>query len=223
LTKQVYQMKTKIWPALMLATLVVVSPALVSAIEEEAQTKPDLKSRIELRREEVRLRQEALLRDNELRRLEMEARREAMERQAETRRAQTETRGEERRSAAETRRTEFRREVAKRQADNTARVLRATVTRLETIIARIESRIVKAKAEGLDTAEAELAVALAKEKLTNATISIQALTDLDLSGENAEEVFKKVRSLAKEAKDHLRDTREALVSATKLLKSPDSN
>lgn len=128
-------------------------------------------------------------------------------------RAQVRADMEARRASSTERRVAFQIEVAKRQAANVARVLTATVNRLEKIIDRIESRIEKVKAEGRATLEAEASIEAAEENLADAKASIALLGTLELEGERAQENFEEVRMAAAEAKAHIRLAHRNLVKA----------
>jgi hypothetical protein len=117
------------------------------------------------------------------------------------------------------RRINFQIDIAERLATNVGRVLTATVTRLERIIDRIESRIEKIEARGGSTTEAEASIEAAEKNLVDAKASINLLTSLDLNGEKAQENFAAVRSAAKEAKSHIRLAHENLMKAVRSLMS----
>lgn len=115
------------------------------------------------------------------------------------------------------RRLVFQKEIALRQAQNAARVLSATVTRIESIIARIQSRIEKVKAAGGSTTKAESAVTTAKKDLEQAKTDISGLAKVDLTGTTAQENFAQVRGLAAAAKDQIIATRKVLIEAVSSL------
>ena len=113
--------------------------------------------------------------------------------------------------------------LAKRLAENTGRVLTATVERLEKIADRLDSRIAKIKAAGGVTADAESFLAEARAHLSAARQSIALFVSIDLSAEKAKENFQKVREVAQEVKVHVKAAHESLKDATKSLKSERSS
>lgn len=122
-----------------------------------------------------------------------------------------------RQASSTAKRVEMQRGLAKRKAEHTARVLTATVERLEKIIVRLESRIEKVKANGGATAESEGFVAEAKEHLSLAKASIALFASVDLSGDKAQENFERVRLIAVEAKEHIREAHTSLMKALRAL------
>lgn len=125
---------------------------------------------------------------------------------------------EERKASSTERRVEMQRGLAKKKAEHVARVLTATVERLEKIITRLESRIAKVKALGGVTAETESFVAEAKSHLSLAKLSIAALSSVDLSLDKARDNFERVRVAAAEAKGHIREAHTSLKKAIRSLK-----
>ena len=125
---------------------------------------------------------------------------------------------EERKATSTERRVEMQRGLAKRKAEHTARVLTATVGRLEKIIIRLESRMATIKTAGGSTLETEAFVAEAKNHLSLAKSSIALFASLDLTGEKARENFEKVRALASEIKGHIREAHRSLKMAVRALK-----
>ncbi|MEK9171626.1 MAG: hypothetical protein AAB782_00090 [Patescibacteria group bacterium] len=125
---------------------------------------------------------------------------------------------EERKASSTERRVEMQRGLAKRKAEHTARVLTATVERLERIIVRLESRIAKVRGNGGAVAETEAFVAEAKNHLSLAKSSIALFVSLDLTGQKAQENFERVRTLAAEVKGHIREAHTSLMKAIRSLK-----
>ena len=115
------------------------------------------------------------------------------------------------------RREAFQKEIAKKKAEKTARVMAATVERLEKLLTRIESRIAKIKAEGGVTVEAEVAIAAAKADILKAKAEIAAFATLELSGDNAQENFERVRTVAKEVKEIIKSVHTNLTKAVRSL------
>lgn len=147
-------------------------------------------------------------------RVELEARRASTTANREERRENI----QERKASSTERRVVVQRELAQRKAEHAARVLRATVERLEKIIARLESRIVKVEAAGGTATEAKAFVAEARAQLSLATSGIATFASVDLSGDKAQENFERVRNLAAEIKDHLRGAHQSLMKAVRALK-----
>lgn len=148
----------------------------------------------------------------EARRAQADERREAARIEAEARRAQTQTK-----------RVEFQQAVAKRQVENTARVILATIGRLENIIVRLESRIAKIKARGGLTSESEGFVAAARANLSDARLAVDAFSSIDLSSERALENFQRIRAAAAEAREHIRAAHRNLMMAVRSLGSVEMN
>lgn len=120
-------------------------------------------------------------------------------------------------------RVEIQQDIAKRKAEHSAKVMAATIERLENIIARIESRIEKVKAAGGNTAESERFVAEAKANLSEAKVSLEAFASVDLSADKARENFSRVRAVAAEVKIHLRAAHTSMMNAVRVLKSVNVN
>ena len=107
--------------------------------------------------------------------------------------------------------------MAEKKSANTARVMKATVERLGKIISRLESKIEKVKSRGGNTSESERLVVEAKAHLSEATTSINTFANIQLSGETIKENFERIRTLATEAREHLRATHESLLMAVRAL------
>jgi len=133
-------------------------------------------------------------------------------------RADVRTDIKERKATSTERRVEMQIGLAKKKAEHAARVLTATVERLERIITRLESRIAKVKAAGGATTEAEAFVAEAQTHLSLAKSSIALFASLDLTGQKARDNFEKVRAVAAEAKGHIREAHKSLKEAIRSLK-----
>jgi hypothetical protein len=128
------------------------------------------------------------------------------------------TSSERQREALE-RRMEVQANAAKRLAANTARVLFATIERLERIIARLESRIEKFEARGGVTAGAKVYVAEAQAHIDLAKEDLRAFASVELTGERAQENFSRVRARAAEVKMHIRNAHTSLKNAVVSLKA----
>lgn len=126
---------------------------------------------------------------------------------------------DERRASATAKRIEVQQNIAKRQVEHVSKVMLATIERLEKIIARIESRISKLKAEGGNVSESESFVALAKTDLAEAEVLIEAFVSIDLSSDKAQENFKRIREAAAKAREEIRSARTNLMKAVRLLGS----
>jgi hypothetical protein len=135
----------------------------------------------------------------------------------EVKRTEMEQTMKERREKLEENRSNTQVQVATRKAETVLRFMSATVDRLEKIADRIDSRIEKLKSAGGDTSESEEFVAEARVDLANASASLEALVDIELSGETFQENFQRIRTIAAEAKEHIRSARENLVNAVRLL------
>ncbi len=119
-------------------------------------------------------------------------------------------------------RVEMQQSVAKRKASHTGKILSATVERLEGIIARLESRMSKIRAEGGVTAESEKFVAEAKTHLGLAKAQIALFASVDLTSDTYRENFVKIRNIAVEAKMHIREAHKSLSNALRVLKGMSS-
>lgn len=184
------------------------------------------KARLEAQRESIRAGAEARKAAAEARGDEAHARREAVRIELDARRAEADARretarveAESRRAEAQVRRVEFQQAIAKRQVEHVARVILATIGRLEKIIDRIESRIAKIQARGGATAEAEAFVAAALGNLAEARASVDAFVSIDLSSEIAQDNFERVRAAAAEAREHIRAAHQNLMMAVRSLRA----
>ena len=136
----------------------------------------------------------------------------------ETRKASTTLRNEARKASTTARRIEIQQDVAKRLAEHTGQVLTSTVERLENILARLESRIAKIKANGVDTSLPESFVVETKTHLSEARRSIEIFASIDLTGDKAKENFQKIRETAAQVKVYLKEAQESLKKAVRALK-----
>mgnify|MGYP001581121806 CR=1 FL=1 len=172
----------------------------------------DVKAEMEARRASTTLRLEE-------KRKEMEERRASTTNRIENRREGM----LERKASSTERRIEFQQNIAKRQVEHVTKVMLATIERLEKIITRIESRIEKIKENGGETAEAEGFVVLAKGNLLDAEAAVGAFANIELSSDKAKDNFEKVRTAAREAREHIRLARENLMKAIRSLGSLKAN
>ncbi len=139
----------------------------------------------------------------------------------ETRKASsTDRRGEfEARKASSTeKRIEVQENIAKRLSAHAAKMFTATVERLEKLIARLESRITKVKAEGGVAAISEGFIAEAKSHLSLAKAEIATFSSIDLSEDKLRENVSTLRAAGAEVKEHLKAAHQALVKAIRALK-----
>ena len=125
----------------------------------------------------------------------------------------------ERKASSTERRVEMQRGLAKRKAKHVAKVILATIERLEKIIVRIESRIDKVQAQGGSTAEAGGFIALARMNLSDARLEVEAFVNIDLSSDVASENFERVRAAAARAREHIRAAHRNLMMAVRSLGS----
>ena len=105
-------------------------------------------------------------------------------------------------------------ERVKMLGDNLAKRFETVLTHLSDIIGRIETRLLKLESEGIDTSDAELLVAEAKQKLEEAKALVAELdveVEYTVTSENpktdwaaAKEEFRKVHTLIKEVRELLR-------------------
>ena len=184
-------------------TIVILLVAVATPAFAQVNVRADLRADMEAKREEK-------MASSTDRRLELKA-------NVEERKTEMRVNAEVRKASSTERRVEMQRGLAKRKADHTARVLAATVERLEKIIARIESRIEKIKANGGATAESEGFIALAKADLSEAKAGIALFVSVDLSSDKASENFERVRALAQEIKEHIRSAHQNLMKALRAL------
>ena len=185
--------------------LALVFGAFSSVSAQEASLNASLDTRAIQAQAQVRAEVEA-------RRVQADERREAARIEAEAKRAQTQSK-----------RVEFQQAVAKRQVENTARVILATIERLENIIVRLESRMAKIKAQGGVTSESETFVAAARANLSDARLAVDAFVSIDLSSERALENFQRIRATAAETREHIRAAHRNLMMAARSLGSVEIN
>jgi hypothetical protein len=150
---------------------------------------------------------------------------EVKERMEEKRASSTEKKAElEVRKASSTeKRIEMQQGLAKRKAEMAGKLLEATITRLEKIATRLDSRIAKVKAEGGMTAESEAFSAQAKVHLSEARQSLAVFASIDLSADKAQANFAKVKEAAKDVRTHIKEAHESLMQAVRALKPGSVN
>jgi len=100
------------------------------------------------------------------------------------------------------------------------------VKNLETIQAKIDAMVVKLEADGKDTTEVEKYLAISKTKLADAKTKLAEIKTLvpATCAEVTPDTFEKIKVLAREAKDLLKESRENLhlsVKEIKILRGED--
>lgn len=115
---------------------------------------------------------------------------------------------------------EFHADRAKKEVITAGRVLGATADRLDKIVGRISSRLLKIKAAGGNTAAAEVFVNAAKTNLVDARVHISLIASLDLSSASttAEANFQKVKAEAKAARESLHSAHQNLEKALNVIR-----
>jgi len=119
-----------------------------------------------------------------------------------------------RRASQAARLSDLRKSIIQKFFDQMVKRIEAAIERLNKLISRIESRIVKLKGEGKDTASIESQVNDAKIKLASAKTKLQdAKTALDgvLSSNNPKDAFKQVRVKIQDVAKDLREVHKILV------------
>ncbi len=125
---------------------------------------------------------------------------------------------EAKRASSTLKRVELRMDVAKKKLENTLRKMNATIEHLENIIARVESRIAKIKANGGVTTEAETQIALAKSEITAAKVAITATGSVDISSEDKTKAnFDRIRTAGAGVVEHLRKAHNYIMMAVRSL------
>jgi ABC-type transporter Mla subunit MlaD len=124
----------------------------------------------------------------------------------------------ERRASSTARRIELQQNIANRQAEHAGKKLMATIERLEGIATRVESRIEKAEALGVNASSSITALAEARSHLSEARIALEAFSSVELTSEKLSENFERIRAAGAEVKEHLRLAHQSLVEAIRSLK-----
>ena len=188
---------------------------------QRAKMKAEIEARktaAEAKGDEMQAKREAMKLEIENNRATMDAKREAVRVEAEAKRAKFESM----RASTTARKVEFRQDLAKKKVENTTRMILATIERLEQIAERIESRIAKVKTRGGDTAESERLVTVAKSNLAGARVAVEGFATIDLSSDTAQENFERIRAVAAEARELIRNAHENLVMAVRALGSVET-
>ncbi len=138
-----------------------------------------------------------------------------------------ETRAEERREIRENRRGMLTENIQNRiinLGQNVTLRLASAIKRFENIIARIDSRIVKLKAEGFDTTSAESKLIEAKSSLTDTKNILNSIGSVRnaISGETPRDSFQIIRAQLIAVRDGLKNTHALLRETIPLLKSDNA-
>ncbi len=101
----------------------------------------------------------------------------------------------------------------------------SALIRMTNIMYRIETRITKLKALGIDTAPAETKLAEAKTALNNTEMSISSFVSAqnELSGDNTQEVFRTMQTYVRSGRESLILTHTLLKETVSLLKQAVQN
>jgi hypothetical protein len=183
-------MKQTTYSVVLLASLLLASPVSANELELRARASTTPGVRVELREE--------------------------MRGKIQERRGEIETR----KASSTERRIEMQQGVAKRQAEHAAKVMTATIERLDKIVARVESRIAKVKASGATTTESEGFLSDARVHLSEARTSLSAFTSIDLSADKAKINFEAIRTAGAKVKSDIKAAHESLMKAMRALKGP---
>ncbi len=124
----------------------------------------------------------------------------------------------ERQASSTEKRIEMQQGLAKRKAEMAGKVLEATISRLEKIVTRLDSRIAKVKADGGVTAESEAFSAQAKVHLSEARQSLAVFASIDLSADKIQTNFEKIRTAVGQVRTHIKEAHESLMKAIRALK-----
>ena len=226
-------MKKQYFSTLLLLTLIFVTSSSVLAQTETGvrTNNTDLRTTYEAQKKALEAQRETMKKEFEVRKKaaeakgdEMQAKREMMKLELETKRAEMDAKREAmkkeaelRRASSTAKRVEFQQDIAKRKVEKTTKVILETISHVEKIIVRLESRIAKVKTRGGDTTESERLVALAKTNLSDAKATVATFADLDLTSDKAKENFEKIRIAAASARELIRAARENLMLAVRAL------
>jgi len=206
-------MKKTIYSLTLLSLLALSTPA--SAQEINARVKTRANSYAEVRME-LKARMDARMASTTLRTEDRMA-------SSSERREDKKTEMEARKASSTARRVEMQQGIAQRQMERATKVFTATIEHLENILARLESRIAKVKAEGGVTTESESFVVETKVHLTAAKTSLVAFSSIQITSDKASENFEAVRTAGGEVKAHLKEAHQSLVKALKALKGVRNN
>lgn len=121
------------------------------------------------------------------------------------------------------RRLDLKLDIVQRQAARASRTFTNVLGNLESIAGRLESRIAKVKAEGGAVADAENFLAEAKTHIVLAKEKIALFATTNLSAGDLKTNFGKIRTIASEAKSHIRDVHTNLMKAVRALRPGQAN
>lgn len=143
-------------------------------------------------------------------------RREAVKERVDERRAAVKEKVDERKAAVKEKVDAKRKAQIKQIAERTIKRLSAAVLRLEKLSDRLESRLDKLSAGGVDVSKSKELLAAARAKIAEAKAGIdeaKAEIETALSSESPKEAFQKVREITGAANEKLKEAHKALVSA----------
>ncbi|HRH25341.1 MAG TPA: hypothetical protein PLD99_00080 [Parcubacteria group bacterium] len=211
----------------------------IPALAEDGQTsgrgvrddfeakKAEIQGKIKENKDKMKEERELLKGEIKDKREEMkEDRKELRDDRQEDRQDKREDRREDRQDKREDRREDRGEKSVKVRADVAVRVLEATITRLETLATRIDSRIAKIGSTGTSTTEATGFVASARTDIGTAKTHIANIKGIDLSSDTASSTATstnkvnrdKIKSEAKLAKEALVSAKQNLMKALNAIK-----
>ena len=126
---------------------------------------------------------------------------------------------------------ERRGEVMKRMATHMVTKMQAAIDRFTKIADRLDSRVAKLKAKGVNTANAEILIALARAKTTEAMVSLSIaktqigsmVVSASTTDSTSNGVGGAVRDSMQKTRDAIEAAHKALVEATKSLRANDKS
>jgi ABC-type transporter Mla subunit MlaD len=116
-------------------------------------------------------------------------------------------------------------EFVLKRAEHLASLLDAMIERLNKLSERIQSRIDVLEGREVDTSEAVSALALAQDKIDEATTAVQTLKEAvteALESENPREALKETKPLGETTKTAIREAHAALIEAIQALPNMQS-
>jgi hypothetical protein len=118
-------------------------------------------------------------------------------------------------------RDDLRSDIVKIRVSNTARVITATITRLEKITERIQSRLTKVQANGGTTTQAQVLVDAAKVNIADAKVQVGIIASLQVgsttSSTTAATNFEGIKAAAKVARESLESARQNLMKSVRYI------
>lgn len=154
-----------------------------------------------------------------------EVRQNMMEKRAEIKEEVKEKREEAKANMAE-RRAEIKEEVKNKRVDNKINAVhlrfQATIERQEGIVARIESRLAKIKADGGNTTEAEKILSEAKGHITEAKTALENLKTVAGAGAattTPQASFESLKAASAEIQKHLKASQDSLAKLVERMKA----